>query len=265
MNSFAALLVAPFAGILALRMLRDCRPLGPDDTTWHGLLLFLLGYLAFFAGLWSLQPLFLPDVDVTQVYADLPNALALQAVATAAAALVVVGMARTLPLGAEGHAGLRRHPGPSPLLVAACAWLAWLPVMALMSWVNIELIDAIGLEIEASQAIVRSMVDNPENLRSPLVWLSACVIVPVGEEIWFRGALQGGLRVAMPPSVAAAIAALMFAWMHDGASMLPVATLGFLLGMLYERSGSLVLPMLVHCLHNTAQLVLLSLFPESVT
>lgn len=265
MNSLLLLAVAPLAGVAAWRMLAACPSLRDDDTTWHGLLLFVLAHLAFVVGLASLQPLLMPDLDVTaELYADLPSALGLQGVATALAALVAVAMARTLPRGAEGHTGLRRHAGPRPLGLALCAWVAWLPVIALMSWVNLELIDAIGLEIEASQAIVQAIVANPENLRSPVVWIAAGLVVPVGEEIVFRGALQGGLRPFMPPSVAAAAAALVFASLHDGASMLPVAALGFLLGMLYERTRSLVVPILVHAIHNTSQLVLLSAFPETI-
>ena len=86
------------------------------------------------------------------------------------------------------------------------------------------------------------------------MWLLGLTVLaaPLCEEFIFRGLIQGGLRRSLPAWQAIGIAAALFAIVHPPASMLPVFVLGLCTGLAYERSGSLVAPMLVHAGYNAA-------------
>ncbi|MGK5053199.1 CPBP family intramembrane glutamic endopeptidase [Janthinobacterium sp. RB2P8] len=88
------------------------------------------------------------------------------------------------------------------------------------------------------------------------LWLLAVSVLaaPLCEEFLFRGLLQGGLRRSLPAWQAIGIAAALFAIVQPPAAMLPVFVLGLCTGIAYERSGSLLAPMLTHALYNAAML-----------
>ena len=87
-------------------------------------------------------------------------------------------------------------------------------------------------------------------------WLLALTVLaaPLCEDFIFRGLLQGGLRRSLPAWQAIVTSSLVFAIMHPPASMLPVFVLGLCTGWTYEKSGSLLAPMLVHAGYNVAML-----------
>jgi len=88
------------------------------------------------------------------------------------------------------------------------------------------------------------------------LWLLALGVLaaPLCEEFIFRGLLQGGLRRSLPAWQAITVAAALFAIVHPPAAMLPAFALGLCAGIAYERSGSLLAPMLVHAGYNAALL-----------
>lgn len=82
-------------------------------------------------------------------------------------------------------------------------------------------------------------------------FLLLCVLPALGEELLFRGALQGLMR---PCGSAAAIVApaLLFALLHlDPAQSLTALLCGLFLGWLTERTGSILPGMLLHFINNT--------------
>jgi CAAX protease family protein len=92
----------------------------------------------------------------------------------------------------------------------------------------------------------------------PVQILLIVVAAPVSEEVCFRGMLFGGLRTRLPRLAAALISALVFGALHatTGVSAIPVLTVfGFLLALLYERTGSIVPGILLHMLNNSVALL----------
>jgi hypothetical protein len=89
----------------------------------------------------------------------------------------------------------------------------------------------------------------------------AILLVGPFEELVFRGGVQGILRRTWGPGVAIVVASVLFGLVHwialtgAGGSRVPyvtvAATLGLVLGYLYERSRNLVVPAVVHGLYNT--------------
>lgn len=86
------------------------------------------------------------------------------------------------------------------------------------------------------------------------------ILAGLGEELLFRGALQGWIRLLWNPSGACALAALLFGLLHfvNLPYVLLALVLGLYLGGLYELTGSLVAPILVHALHDFLALVYLT-------
>lgn len=90
------------------------------------------------------------------------------------------------------------------------------------------------------------------------LWLGAALVAPVCEELFFRGLLQTFLVKELGSRTRAVlIAAMLFALVHlSVVQTLPALFLmGILLGVLYERTGSLVAVILVHSLFNIKTLV----------
>jgi membrane protease YdiL (CAAX protease family) len=92
----------------------------------------------------------------------------------------------------------------------------------------------------------------------PIQILLIVFAAPVTEEICFRGMLFGGLRTKLPRIAAALICGLIFGALHalTGVTAVPpLIVFGFLLALLYERTGSIIPGMLLHMLNNTVALL----------
>jgi membrane protease YdiL (CAAX protease family) len=94
-------------------------------------------------------------------------------------------------------------------------------------------------------------------------WSAAVLVVtvvPMLEELMYRGLLQGALRhVGLPVWPAIGVASVLFAAMHLGNTspaavvLLFVLSLGF--GWAYERTGRLIAPIAMHGLFNLVNLL----------
>jgi membrane protease YdiL (CAAX protease family) len=104
-------------------------------------------------------------------------------------------------------------------------------------------------------------------LRDPasqlMVGLSVIVMAPAFEEILFRGFLYRNLRDLIQPVPAMLVTGLLFGLVHlDAALILPLSALGAVLCLAYEKSGSLLVPMAIHSLWNTAQILVVIIVAE---
>ena len=92
----------------------------------------------------------------------------------------------------------------------------------------------------------------------PVQVLLIVVAAPIGEEVCFRGMLFGGLRERLPRLAAALISALIFGGLHatTGVSAVPpLIVFGFVLALLYEKTGSIWPGILLHMLNNSVALL----------
>lgn len=76
------------------------------------------------------------------------------------------------------------------------------------------------------------------------------IAAPLFEEFIFRGLIFGGLRRSFGLWPAALASAAVFAIMHPAISVLPVFVMGVFAALVYERSRSLLAPMLTHAIYN---------------
>lgn len=116
---------------------------------------------------------------------------------------------------------------------------------------------------------IRNLKDNPPLYIATI--LGVIIIVPVIEEIIFRGLLQRMLRKWLNPLMAIFIASLIFALLHyhpeQGVRnielLLSIFTLSCFLGYLYERTETLWTPIGLHAFFNafTVFLITFDIFP----
>jgi membrane protease YdiL (CAAX protease family) len=92
----------------------------------------------------------------------------------------------------------------------------------------------------------------------PVQILLVVIAASVSEEVCFRGMLFGGLRERMPRLAAALLSAVVFGALHavTGLSAVPpLIAFGFILALLYEKTGSIVPGIVLHMLNNSAALL----------
>lgn len=111
----------------------------------------------------------------------------------------------------------------------------------------------------ASNASIETAQQNPEVI--PFFVVMSILVVGPCEELLFRGGVQGILRDAFAPLPAIAIASALFGVAHVAALLGDAAlgqlvyivvtfVLGLVLGLLYEHTENIVVPMLSHGIYN---------------
>ncbi len=92
----------------------------------------------------------------------------------------------------------------------------------------------------------------------PVQVLLIVIAAPISEEVCFRGMLFGGLRERWPRLFAGLLSGLIFGALHafTGLSAVPpLIAFGFILALLYEKTGSIVPGILLHMLNNSVALI----------
>jgi len=143
-------------------------------------------------------------------------------------------------------------------------WLAWglggflaaMPLVIAVSLINQQFWQGQG----GSNPILPLALQGREPLAIALFFLTGSVAAPIFEEIIFRGFLLPSLTRYFPLWGAIAFSSLLFSVAHLNLSeVLPLMTLGMVLGFVYTRSGNLLAPILLHSLWNGSTLFTLFL------
>jgi len=130
-------------------------------------------------------------------------------------------------------------------------YLVALPSVVLISLINQQLWQGKG----GSNPILPLVLEGHDSIAMLIFGLTACVAAPLFEEMIFRGFLLPSLTRYLPVWGAILISSLLFAIAHLSLSeVLPLATLGIVLGVVYTRSRNLLAPMLLHSLWNSGTL-----------
>jgi membrane protease YdiL (CAAX protease family) len=114
------------------------------------------------------------------------------------------------------------------------------------------------LNLDEEQTLPEELGVGGSDLNLVLVTVLITVIAPLGEEIFFRGYFFAALRNWRGWMPAAIITGLVFGAIHIGSSPIgftvPLAFFGFLLCVLYQRTGSLYPCIALHALNNSLAL-----------
>jgi uncharacterized protein len=156
-----------------------------------------------------------------------------------------------------------------PLVIATLGRVPWREAVARLGLrgFSSSAVAWMGVSIAAYlafAAVYVSLVGEPEQEdiaeafgSPPFQILLIAIAAPVSEEIFFRGMLFGGLRRRMPMFLAALVSAVVFGGLHaaTGVSAVPpLIAFGFILALLYEKTGSIVPGILLHALNNSVAL-----------
>lgn len=134
-------------------------------------------------------------------------------------------------------------------------YLVALPLVILVSLINQQLWQGQG----GSNPILPLALEGRDSGALLIFFLTASVAAPIFEEIMFRGFLLPSLTRYLPVWGAIIASSLLFAIAHLSLSeVLPLFTLGAVLGIVYSRSRNLLSSILLHSLWNAG--TLLSLF-----
>lgn len=149
-------------------------------------------------------------------------------------------------------------------------WVQW-PSIRSIGWVVagvallLGLSQLIGMLLQyggvtgGTNQIERFARDRPQLLLYLIVL--AIVLIGPGEELLFRGGVQGRLRQSFPPVPAIVLASALFGLVHIpsvvassavgvGGYVITTFVLGLVLGGLYEHTDNLVVPALAHGVYN---------------
>jgi membrane protease YdiL (CAAX protease family) len=190
------------------------------------------------------------DPDLDSLGATL-GVQALLAVTLIAVALAFATRSTSLA-SALGELGLRRF-ARSALGLAAVAYVAYLIFAVIYSaFVHPE-----------QEDITRDLGFDEGGIGAFVAGALIVAVAPLSEEIFFRGFMFGGLRRRLPMWAAAVIAGAVFGLLHytgpDSIGVVPqLAVLGVLLAWLYERTGSLWPPIILHVANNGLALIALT-------
>ncbi len=146
---------------------------------------------------------------------------------------------------------------PSRLRAGLVTFLIALPLITGVSLLWQGLLGWLGVPAEPQDLIeIFAQTKSPALL---ILMISvAAIIAPVTEELVFRAGLFRFARTRLPRWAALVLPACLFAALHYNlASFVPLAALGVLFSLAYERTGSIAVPMIAHGLFNLNTIVLI--------
>lgn len=159
----------------------------------------------------------------------------------------------TFRLGAVKGMGLSLRRWRPDLVRSLIGYVVILPVVVLLSFLFRWL-------LPQQYVHTNDMLVLMNNLGPAGKWaivLSAVVLAPLCEELFYRGLLQSALRRYLhSPWLAVLMASAFFALMHQPAwqDVVPLFALAIAMGYNYERTGRLLSAILIHALFNAVML-----------
>jgi hypothetical protein len=149
-------------------------------------------------------------------------------------------------------------------------WILWgfggycvaLPLVLIVSIVNQQFWQGQG----GSNPLLSLALEARDRVALSIFFFTAAIAAPLFEEFLFRGFLLPSLTRYMSVWWAIILSAFLFAVAHLSLSeILPLMTLGVILGIVYTRSRNLLAPMLLHSLWNSGTLLSLYILGSGAT
>lgn len=134
-------------------------------------------------------------------------------------------------------------------------YLVAIPCLLLVSLINQQIWNGQG----GSNPLLYLALQAQDKVALAIFFFTVSIAAPIFEEIIFRGFFLPSLTRYLSVTTSIIVSGLLFAIAHLSlAEVLPLATLGILLGVVYTRSRNILAPMLLHSLWNSG--TILSLF-----
>ncbi len=154
-----------------------------------------------------------------------------------------------------GELGLRKVSAPVMLVYGCGAGVGLLILMLALSWPLNRLHPDIAPQL--FETMLRNAGHGPDFM---LLFLMGVVLAPVSEEIFYRAMIYPFLRGMVGKSWGFILAGLVFGLAHwDLWRALPLAIGGAILCYLYEKTGSILVPITAHGVWNGIMALLVML------
>ena len=132
-----------------------------------------------------------------------------------------------------------------------------LPAVLFLHFASQMFLKTIGVSEPAQQAVqMVSQATHP--LELALQGISVIMLAPVAEELIFRGIIYNTTKQITSRTAAVILSAVLFAAVHgQWALVLPLMGLSVALAWVYERSGTIIAPILLHASFNAVNFALI--------
>ncbi len=130
-----------------------------------------------------------------------------------------------------------------------------------LHYISQTVLAQLGHEPVVQQAVQMVMAtEHPVEVGLQIV--SVVMMAPIAEELLFRGILFNTIKHAGYPLAGMFASAALFALVHGSvALMLPLFVMGFALAWVYEKSGSIIAPIVMHATFNAINFTFLKMAP----
>jgi len=137
---------------------------------------------------------------------------------------------------------------PQWLLWGIGGYFAAVPLVLIVSLISQTFLKGQG----GGNPLLPILTESANDLPKFLLWTTLAIAAPFFEEYLFRGFLLPSLTKFLPAWGAIALSGFCFALAHlNIADIIPLTTLGIVMGFIYWRSKNLLSSMLLHCLWNS--------------
>lgn len=238
------------------RFLFGRRGLDLSGRMLHGPHPWPLGRVTLVLALGELLPAFLMSAVYVSPAVDISMATLL--IVQPAAVLVVIWLANPY-----------RDRAPENILPADLDWRSLLKYA--VSWgIGLRLISAVVVLIQAAAGMWHDVTNNPLLLADQrlsawemtLIVFTSVLLVPVAEELFYRGIMYRSLGQHFSLAGAAVISTGVWTLLHGSLALFPaIFVLGICLLLLYESTGTLWAPIAAHVGFNLTSFIFLWLMP----
>jgi membrane protease YdiL (CAAX protease family) len=146
--------------------------------------------------------------------------------------------------------------------------LGWIVAAYVVFWLLSSVYGAV-FHITEQDNLPKELGADESTLNLVAVGILVCLVAPVCEELFFRGFCFTALRRWLGLGGGAVATGVIFGLVHVGSAdavfLPPLALLGFLLCLLYHRTGSLLPCMALHALNNALALAVTQHFSPAGT
>lgn len=134
-------------------------------------------------------------------------------------------------------------------------YIGFIPILLATAIVSLGIMKAAGIEI-SPHPLVPMIFEERSWVILGFLAVLACVLGPLCEEVFFRGFAYPALRKKFGMFWSMILVSIFFAIIHANAyAFIPIMALSMLLVYLYERTGSLWVPVTVHIIHNSVMMI----------
>lgn len=136
--------------------------------------------------------------------------------------------------------------------------VVWFFLVRIITAIYAILVEQIGIKPPEDMLEQIPELFGRDTLGFVLAFIVVVVAAPVIEELFFRGFIYPAFRERWGITAGIIVSGLLFAIFHFNLYVfVPIAVVGFALAYLYERTGSLGPPIMLHAINNLISVVLI--------